>query len=377
MAVGLRTPIFPLYAGEITNAYGMIGLLVAAEGIGMLLADLPIAGLVRKLGPRWGMIFGLTIEAGTTVALMWVDSVTVAIVLRLVSGVGFALFGISRHTYITEAIRIEVRGQAMSLFGGIYRVGLLIGPAICGMVATRFGLRLPFAVYGVFCLAAILVLFFAKNHFLKSEPSGLEFETNQIGLREALKGRFWVFSSASFAQVLGQITRAGQSLLLPLWGADMLNLMPNQIGWAVSLSSAVGIALFYPVGIMMDKIGRKATIVPSFLILALGLALLPLTGGYSGLLWISALIGLGHGFGSGAMLTLGADLAPQNGTSAFLSAWRWIGDTGVSGGPVIVGIIAEALALPSATLVIAGAGLLAGVVFAFLVPETLKKNKIK
>ena len=375
IAVGLRTPILPLYAGELTDAYGLIGLLVAAEGIGTLLADLPIAALVRKLGPRWGMIVGLTIEAGTTLALMWVDSIGVAILLRLASGVGFALFGIARHTYITEAIRIEVRGQAMSLFGGIYRAGLLVGPAIGGVIAARFGLRLPFAAYGIFCLAAILVMVFAKNHFLKSEPSGVEFGTHQVGLREAIKGRFWVFTFASFAQVLGQITRAGQSLILPLWGSDILNLMPDQIGWAVSLSSAVAISLFYPVGIIMDKVGRKATIVPSFIIMGLGLALLPLTGGYSGLLWVSALIGLGHGFGSGAMLTLGADLAPKNGTSAFLSAWRWIGDTGVSGGPVIVGYIAEALALPSATLVIAGAGLLAGLVFSLLVPETLKKDR--
>ena len=375
IAVGLRTPILPLYASKITNAYGLIGLLVAAEGIGTLLADLPIAGLVRRLGPRWGMIIGLTIEAGTTVALMWVDSVAVAIVLRLASGIGFALFGIARHTYITEAIRIEVRGQAMSLFGGIYRAGLLIGPAVGGVIATRYGLRLPFVAYGIFCLAAILVLVFAKGHFLKSEPTKNEYGANQIGLREALKGRFWVFTFASFAQVLGQITRAGQSLILPLWGSDMLNLMPDQIGWAVSLSSAVGIALFYPVGIIMDKVGRKATIVPSFILIGLGLALLPLTGGYSGLLWISALIGLGHGFGSGGMLTLGADLAPQNGTSAFLSAWRWIGDTGVSGGPVIVGYIAEALALPAASLVIAGAGLLAALVFSVLVPETLKKDR--
>ena len=375
IAVGLRTPILPLYAGELTEAYGLIGLLVAAEGIGTLMADLPVGALVRKLGPRWGMIIGLAIEAGATVALMWVESIGVAVVLRLASGIGFALFGISRHTYITEAVRIEVRGQAMSLFGGIFRIGLLIGPAIGGVIASRYGLRVPFAVYGVFCLAAILVMVLAKNHFLQSEAPDEAFTNNKIGLRKALKGRFGVFIFASFAQVLAQITRAGQRLILPLWGADVLGLTPDQIGWAVSLSSAVGITLFYPVGVIMDKVGRKATVVPSFIILGLGLALLPLTGDYAGLLWVSALIGVGQGFGSGAMLTLGADLAPKKGASAFLSAWRWIGDTGVSGGPVIVGYIAEALALPSAAMVIAGAGLLAGLVFSLLVPETLKKNR--
>lgn len=375
IGLGLRRPILPLFAGDLTDAYGMIGLFVAAEGIGMLLADLPVAALVHKLGARWGMIIGLTIEASATLGLVWVSSIGLAIGLRLVSGIGFAVYGIARHTYITEAIDIKVRGQAMSLFGGIFRLGSLIGPALGGVIATQIGLRLPFAIYAGLCLASICVLIFAKNQFVRIETS---FDLNpekRMGLKQSLKGRYWVFASASSGQVLGQITRAGQSLILPLWGADILNLMPDQIGWALSLSSAVGVALFYPVGIVMDKIGRKATIVPSFIILGLGLTLLTLTNNYSGYLWISAIIGMGLGFGSGAMLTLGADLAPPNSASAFLGAWRWIGDAGVSGGPVIVGYIAEGLALPSATLVIAGVGVLSGLVFAFLVPETLRRKK--
>jgi len=67
-------------------------------------------------------------------------------------------------------------------------------------------------------------------------------------------------------------------------------------------------------------------------------------------------------------------MSPENGRSAYLSAWSLICDAGSSGGPLIVGWVSETIALPFAALVIAGAGLLAGGVFTFLVPETLKKN---
>jgi MFS family permease len=153
-------------------------------------------------------------------------------------------------------------------------------------------------------------------------------------------------------------------------------LRPDQIGFAISLSSAVSMTMFLPVGQIMDRAGRKLAIVPSFVLMGLGLALLPLVKGYTGLLLVAALIGLGHGFGSGTMMTLGADLSPPAARSSFLGIWRWIGDAGNSAGPLVVGLVADFLALPFAALMIASAGFLAGGVFGVLVPETLKKPLI-
>ena len=133
--------------------------------------------------------------------------------------------------------------------------------------------------------------------------------------------------------------------------------------------------LFYPVGLVMDRLGRKFAIIPSFVIMGLGLALLPIIKDFTGLLLLGALIGLGHGLGSGAMLVLGSDLSPQQGRSVFLGAWSFIGDLGNSGGPLIVGFVADTLALPFASFAIAGAGILAGAMFACCVPETLKKKR--
>ena len=264
--------------------------------------------------------------------------------------------------------------MAISLFGGFLRVGLFLGPIIGGQIAAAFGLRLPFVVYFIFILAAILVLFFAKKKFIAIDP---EIETEGNGatsFRQALKGRFWVFIFAGLGYFLAMTIRTGQSLMLPLWGADVLKLSPDQIGWAVGLSAGVSMTLFYPVGLIMDRIGRKAAVVPSFLLLGLGLALLPLAKSFGAFMLVAALIGFGHGMGSGAMMTVGSDLSPEQGRSAFLGAWRLIGDTGNSGGPLIVGFVADVLTLPSASLVIALSGFLAGAVFIFLVPETLKKK---
>ncbi len=377
IALGLRNTILPLYVGELSNNYGLIGLVAAGAGIGTLIADLPVGHYIQRFDKRIGMIAGLCVIAVSNVLLVWVHSVWMALALQVISGIAQSLYLISQHSYITNAARKEIRGMAISLFGGVLRVGLFLGPIIGGQVAAAHGLRLPFIVYFIFVFAAILVLFFAKGKFVAIDP---EMETEGKGtttFREALKGRFWVFISAGLGYFLAMTIRAGQGLILPLWGAHVLALSPDQIGWAVGLSAGVSMTLFYPVGLIMDRIGRKYAIVPSFLLLGAGLALLPLARSFGVFLLVSALIGFGHGMGSGAMMTVGSDLSPQKGRSVFLGAWRLIGDTGNSGGPLIVGAVANALALPSASLVIALPGFLAAAVFIFLVPETLKKKPRK
>jgi MFS family permease len=218
---------------------------------------------------------------------------------------------------------------------------------------------------------AISVILLSKNHASEEVQSQKISSKTALSLREVLKGPWGIFMVASLSYILGQIAIAGESLIIPLWGSEVLMLSADRIGWVMSLSSAVSLILFFPAGTIMDRWGRKFALVPSFLLIGLGLGLLPLTGGFWGLATVGMVIGLGHGFGSGAMLTLGSDLSPEVGRSAFLGAWQWIADIGSSSGPLLVGLVADILALPFASLAVASAGLLAGGVIALFVPETL------
>jgi hypothetical protein len=70
-------------------------------------------------------------------------------------------------------------------------------------------------------------------------------------------------------------------------------------------------------------------------------------------------------------------LAPEDARGEFLGVWRLIGDAGASGGPLAVGGVADLMALPAAIWVISAAGLVASAVFAFFVPETLRRTEAR
>jgi MFS family permease len=195
--------------------------------------------------------------------------------------------------------------------------------------------------------------------------------THHAGLILTLRAHRRILAVAGAGQVFALVIRTGTGVIIPLYAAEVLGLEVGQIGLIVSLASAMDLVLFYPAGLVMDRWGRKYAIVPSFLIQAGGMALLPFTGSPIGLLLAAGLISFGNGLGSGSMLTVGSDLAPAESRGEFLGLWSLIGDIGITGGPLAIGGIAGALSLGAAAWVIAGSGLGAALIFAFLVPETL------
>ncbi|MBN1401000.1 MAG: MFS transporter [Anaerolineae bacterium] len=370
---GLLTPVLPLYAKELNASYALVGLVLAGEAIGMLLGDVPAGVLMRRFGQKETMLIGSALAALATAALFLAGGVPAAVVLRIIAGFGRALFTVSRHAYVAGVASVGRRGRAIALFGGLMRIGSFLGPLAGGVIAAGQGLRSIFLVFGAANLAALAAMaVFVRAASEERAASGLG--GHGALLVAALKERYRVLIASGGGQLLAQMIRAGRPAIIPLYAADVLGLDVTAIGAIVSLGSAVDMSLFYPAGWIMDRLGRKYAIVPSFLIQAVGMCLVPFTGTFWGLLAAEMVIGFGNGLGAGCMMTLGADLAPKHARGEFLGIWRLIGDVGHMGGPMLVGQVADLVTLPTAAWAIAGAGLGAALVFWRLVPEPLKAH---
>ena len=370
---GLLLPVLPLYARSFEVSYGLIGLVLAAEGIGTLMSDVPAGMLLRKLGQRKVMILGMICTVLGVLGLVWARSLAELIACRLVSGMGLALWDISRYAYLAEVVHRGLRGRAIAVWGGIARIGKFFGPALGGVVAAAYGLRAPFLIYAVLAavmLAAVIIWVRGSGPGRAGSRSGKE---RGGGLRATLKSHRRVLVTAGSGQIFAQMIRAAFPIVVPLYAVDALGLGVREVGLIMSISAALDMCMFYPAGLLMDRFGRKYASVPCFLIQAVGMALIPLSDGFAGLLGATTLIGLGNGIGSGTMMTLGADLAPVHARGEFLGLWRFVGDGGLAASPLIVGSAADLVGLALAPLAVSGMGLTAAFILAVLVPETLEK----
>jgi MFS family permease len=356
----------------------MVGLVLAGDGIGVLLADVPAGIILRHLGKR-GMVGGLASMIAATVALFWVRSVWIALALRIMAGIGSALYFTAQYLYVSNAVDRATRGRAVAMYGGMLRVGRFIGPALSGAIATAWGLEAVFLACG--CLLGVLALAVVSgtpDAAIRPPDNPVQTQGLRLGqVRTLLRSQRTVFASAGLGFALGQSIREGSRAFVPLYADGVLGLGVGTIGLIVSLASAMDMILFYPAGVIMDRWGRKFAIVPSIVVQALGMALLPLTGSAAGLVLAAGLVSFGNGLSSGTMMTLGADLAPVEGRSEFLGMWRLFGDVGFTGGPLLIGGVAALLTLHAAGFVIAGVGLTSALIFAFRVPETLERVPLR
>ncbi len=366
-------PTLPLYAQSFGVSLSQVSLAMAAAGFGTLLTDLPAGLLLERMGRRPMMLVGTGALALATLAIPLLPLFPILVLARLIAGAGTAMWGISRMAYLTDVTSPRDRGRAISTFGGINRIGTFAGPAVGGLVGSLFGLAAPFIVSGVLAaLALVLAHLFIVETGRRDGPSHGKLRWKVMG--EVVRRHWRDLSTAGAAQIFAQMIRAGRQLIVPLYGANVLGLDVAAVGSIVSLSAAIDMSLFVPAGFIMDRLGRKFASVPSFLVMGLGMALIPLARDYTGLLIATAVIGLGNGLGSGTMMTLGADLAPRQAVGEFLGVWRLIGDAGSTGGPVVVGTIADLVGLSLAALVLAAVGGVAALTLALFVRETLEEH---
>jgi MFS family permease len=139
-------------------------------------------------------------------------------------------------------------------------------------------------------------------------------------------------------------------------------------------SSAIEMVLFYPVGMLMDRRGRKWAVIPCLLLLSASIGLVPLTTGFTGLLLVGLFLGFANGLGSGINMTLGSDLSPALGRSQFLGLWRMVTDLGSAGGPLLVAVVTSLASLGAAPVAVALIGLVGTGVMWKAVPETLTRD---
>lgn len=378
----LLAPVLPLFAQELETSLGLVGLALAAESIGMLASDIPAGMVMRRLGQKGAMTAGLVLNGLSTALIFWAPTLAWVILLRLVAGVGTALFSVSRHYFISEMAPLSCRGQVTSLYGGFMRGGRMLGPVVGGLIAASLGMRASFLSFGVGCLMALLIVIFFLPSVEIDTPAGKQprgAQLNRIDLRGShlvvmLKEHGKTFATAGLGFLFLQLIRSGPSIIIPLYGNNVLRLDLGTIGLVMSAGSALDMILFYPAGLMMDRWGRKSTIVPTALLLAVGVAAVPLSWDTGSLVAAAMIAGLGGGLGSGAMLTIGSDLAPRHGRGEFLAVWTLIGDLGGTAGPLLVGALAQGLPLLAAGWAVAAAGFIAAGIFAWRVPETLQKR---
>jgi len=372
---GMVIPVLPLFARFLGAGLGITGIIVSMRGAGSLIFDLPAGAIISRMGRLPVLVVTAVATVGVAALTGMVGKLTTFAFLTIAMGALHVLWVLSIQTHIRQNLPSYRRGRAMALVGGTLRVGWVLGPIVGGYLGKSYGLQAVYFGQALICFNAFIFILIGSSHYysktkvLKGEP----FRAPGIPFLRTIKGRWDKFLLFGLVVITLQMLRVGWQTLTPLWG-ERIGLDIAAIGLIFGLSRAVELLLFYPAGILMDRLGRKWTAVPCIALQSIGLVLMPLTGDFLCLMLVSILAGIGNGLGSGIVLTLGADLSPVTSTGEFLGIWQLVGDFGAMSAPLLIGAVAQIIGLQAAPLFIGGIGIAGVWLMIFKVTETLSKT---
>ena len=362
---GAIAPIVALSARDLGASIGAASLVVAAAGVGQLVGDLPAGVLAGRIGERRAMLAASALVVGALGACMLASTEWLLAVGIFCTGLAGAVWGLARQAYLAEVVPFHLRARAMSTLGGVQRIGMFVGPFLGALAVRTWGTDGAYGLHAATAVLAGLLLLALPEpaHEGSAAKSGGPVRTIDVARSHAS-----VLRTLGMGALLVGAVRASRQVVIPLW-ADSIGMDAASTSLIFGIAGSVDMLLFYPAGRVMDRRGRAFVAVPSMVILGLAHLLLPMTHHAVTLAGVAMLMGFGNGIGSGIIMTLGADVSPPVGRTAFLGAWRLCADAGNSAGPLVIGAVSATVALGPAVLLMGGVGLVGAVLMGRWIPR--------
>jgi len=335
--ISIISPVLPFYAKELGASAFMVGLLVGALASARIVLDLP-AGVAGDRFGNWRMMqTGLVLIASSSFMAVIAFNYWMLLGVRVVEGIGSAFYVTSSLAALARTVPETQRGKYMSLYVATLLIGQVIGPSIGGAVTAVWGLRAPFAVYGLLALIGMVLI-----ALVQLPVSGGDIELGRIDWK-AVKN---LFKNRSFMRVnIGTMSafflRSGILLTVsPLYFNAKLGFGGPTIGLLISVAAITSATTMVPSGILADRYGRKIPFVASFVLSALIMPLFMIPTDLLGVIIVYALFGLALGL-QGPMAAWSTDLVEKQAMGTAMGLYRTISDIGFLLGPTILAAVLE------------------------------------
>lgn len=372
LGTGIALPAIPTLARSFHVSFALATGVTTSFLIGNVTGTLPTGWLIDRIGRRRVMLFGPILTSIMAFLVAGAHTFPELIIYRFFDGFAAQMWIIGRLAGISHGAAANQRGRQVSWMFGMNNTGKLAGPAIGGFIAAAWGVRAPFISYGFIALVALVPAFMFTTDTPRQERLAKGEQTPpKISLRTIMRPRLIYFAVALSAGLArGPVTAD----LLHLYAAYAYHLGPEQIGYLATSAAAISLPIGFIAGWMMDRFGRKRTMVPGFSGAAIsmaGLALaafvhLPLVA-YVPIFFAAVAT---QSLTGGSVQTIGADVAPPEARGRFLGIWRFAGQGGVALSPIIFAALSASLGYGASFVFVAlSAATVAGLVI-IKIPET-------
>ena len=393
--MGAISPVLPLF---LEREYGVsateVGIAVGFFfGMGRLVTSVPAGYLAQRYGRRPVLALGSAINlvgaalVSVSFSYAWLTG------WRFVSGFGGSIFLTVATIYLRDEATPETRGRLLSLQELSILAGQTLGPLLGGYLASLFGLRFPLYVQAILMAASLLVIVVSLPESRWREQLAADGDTRRRAVPRtpdpqadaadapaSRRGAIWrlIFSPAfiivgMFALMIVANRQGARMSVMPLFGRQK-GFGPADLGLWLSVTHFPQFFTTLVSGYLSDRFGRKTPILPSVILMTLGIAAFIWAGSLWQLLLSGVLLGMGEGLGSPAGTVFFADIAPPGLEGVTIGLLRTFGGVGTVMGALVLGAIADATSFSWSLWIDAAVFAASGIGLLIFVRETYRRR---
>jgi MFS family permease len=126
-------PVVPLVGLRLGMSVPQVALLGTLAGVLAVIGPIPTGRLVHRIGERAALMVGATVAIASIIGCLIASTPTTGTwrlwlfaAAILVMSVGDLTWDLGRQTYLADEVPAHLRARAMTLFGGMMRIGRII-----------------------------------------------------------------------------------------------------------------------------------------------------------------------------------------------------------------------------------------------------------
>lgn len=338
------TPVFPLYLDQHGMAGAQLGILVASFMVSSL--------LIRPWAGKWAdetsrknlMLMGLGIFGVCSAAYFLPPLPVFLLPVRLLQGVGFALFNTAASSYVVKAIPPAQKAEAIGYYSNAIKLAMAMAPGTALWVAHQFDVQWVFGLSVMLVLAsAVMVIQLKPTQSSQTHKKGRLFNR-----QAAFPGMMMGLNSAAFGALIP---------FFPLLAAEK---GLADVTWFYTIYAVCLMASRFMTGSVSDRFGRFAVILPGMAAVAATLILMTLSVPAWSMLMLAGLYGFAAGTVQPSLMAMAADRADDAEQGSAMATFTLFTDSGIAWGSFLMGTLGSMVGY-SFPLGIIAAGLLLGI----------------
>ncbi|KAA0891357.1 MFS transporter [Oryzomonas rubra] len=334
LGFGIADAFFSLYVFSLGARGLLLGLPLIFYSLSKIILSPFMGAWADRIGRRRIAAISLGLYLFVSVCYLFTTSLTLIILLRLLQGIGCAMFRPVVVSLVSECTTDHKRATVMGTFDISFYGALSAGPIVGGMLKDLWGFRGIFATLTLLCIIALVVALVSIPGN-KSTPRQTEQHEGErlrdilnVTRHSSLRGLLaFIFGRACSISLLGAF--------LPIMLTGKLGLNGSRAGLVMASSTLVMTLLLRPMGMLSDRAPRRSLVVAGGTIVSLLYFLIPVAVGFSQIMALGLGIGLFSVLSQPASTALLVEEGSRHGMGVTVGTFNAVLNLGFISGPLL------------------------------------------